>query len=92
MSGIFIMYFGELNIASIIAEQNTYNDLSKTFTFQFFMNCPLYIVSRVTTFVIRCVYNCDNLTTSAYTTLSESYKYILSRLLNSMLDINTRSI
>ena len=85
------MYFGELNVFSIIAEKNAYNDLSKTFPFQFFMNCPLYIVSRVT-FVMRCVYNCDNLMTSPYTTLFESYKYILSRLLKGILDVSTRSI
>lgn len=91
MLGIFITYFGELNIVSIIAEKNTYNDLSKTFIFQFFMNCPQYIVSRVT-FAIRCVYNCDNLMTTPYTILSESYKYTLSRLLNGMLDVSTRSI
>lgn len=67
--GTFIMYFGEIAIVSIISEKNTHNDLSKTLAFQFFINCLLYIVSIIKTFVIRCVHNCDNLMTSPYTIL-----------------------
>lgn len=48
MLGIFIVYFGELNILSVITEKNAYNDLSKTLTFQFFMNflCTLSLESQ----------------------------------------------
>lgn len=70
----FIMYFCGTGIVSIISAENTCRGLSETPMFQFFIKCLLHIVSIGNTFVIWCVYNCDNLVISPYTTLSEPSK------------------
>lgn len=71
----FIMYFCGTAFVSIISAENACRGLSETPMVQFFLKCLLLTVSRGNTFVICCVYNCDNLVISPYTTLSEPSKH-----------------